>query len=119
MIAVFAIIIFLVSLIIGVSKYANRAAKENTARSDIQQISNILQDYFVNQGRYPASLAAVGNRLKDTFSRYSGGDLLDPWQNPYHYVTNSAYSYTLLSRGADGQMGSTAADADNICVSGK
>lgn len=119
MVAVFAIIIFLVSLIVGVSKYANRAAKENAARSELQRIANILQDYFVNQGRYPSSLSAVSNELSDALSRWSQGFPMDPWQNPYYYTNSSEYSYVLLSRGPDGHMGTAATDADNINASGK
>ena len=108
-----------VSLIVGVSKYANRAAKENAARSELQRIANILQDYFVNQGRYPSSLSAVSNELSDALSRWSQGFPMDPWQNPYYYTNSSEYSYVLLSRGPDGHMGTAATDADNINASGK
>jgi len=120
MIAVFAVILFLVSMVIGVSKYANRAARENAARGEIQQMANLLQDYFVNQGRYPATLAALGaTGLSDIFPEYSGGSVRDPWQNPYRYTTNSAHSYTLFSTGPDGTNGTPDLDADNIHVSGK
>lgn len=124
MIAVLAIIFFLVALLIGVSKYANRAAKENAARSDIQRIGNVLQDYFVERGRYPSSLRAVSNDLTETVTRWANDEPLDPWHNPYCYrpETNSegqCYSYTLFSCGKDGRAGSSNTDADNITVSGK
>lgn len=49
--------------------------RNNKAISDIASISKKIEDYFLEYGSYPDTLAEVGVT-----------DLTDPWGNPYEYL---------------------------------
>lgn len=48
--------------------------RRSQAIQDIQILQTLIQDFRLNSGHYPDTLAAVGN-----------ADRLDPWQRPYVY----------------------------------
>lgn len=111
-IVVIAVISILAGLLLGVSKYADRATKRARAKSDVEGIANRLSDYFVENGRFPASLKDITN-MTAALSYDTNGLPLDPWGNPYEYSISSAISYRLYSLGPD-----MTNDADNI-IAGK
>ena len=101
MLVVIAIIAIMAGMMVGVSKYANRAMKESSAHSEVERMANCLQDYFVNNGCFPNSLTEITNNLSSSFDFNTNNIPLDPWDNEYVY-TNSSLSYTLYSCGPDG-----------------
>ncbi|MCU7905925.1 MAG: type II secretion system protein GspG [Candidatus Thiodiazotropha sp. (ex Epidulcina cf. delphinae)] len=54
------------------AKYV-KDAKADRAIQEMRQIEIILQDYKLDRGRYPDSLAAIHSQMTD------------PWGNPYQY----------------------------------
>jgi general secretion pathway protein G len=101
------------------------AAKDATARSQIEMLGAALDAYRLDNGRYPSSsqgLDAVWNSptSEPRPRRWNGPYLrkaipLDPWGHPYLYKSPAEQSragYDLLSYGADGKPGGEADDAD-------
>ena len=117
LLSVLAVVSILLALIVGVAKYAENSADRARARTEIEKIQNALQDYMLENGRYPNTnefvSAVFTNSLPNGF-QFGAGGALDPWNHPYQYKTNSLLSYTLFSYGIDG----TNTRADDI-YSGK
>lgn len=103
------------------------AAKDTTARSQIEMLGAALDAYRLDNGSYPATeqgLAAlwreptVGARPRNWGGPYLRKDVpLDPWGNAYVYRSpgpESGTGYDLLSLGADGQPGGDGEGADII-----
>lgn len=101
------------------------AAKDATARSQIEMLGAALDAYRLDNGRYPSSgqaLDALWNAptADPRPSNWRGPYLrkavpLDPWGHPYLYKSPAEQSrggYDLLSYGADGKPGGPAGDAD-------
>ncbi|MBI3567532.1 MAG: type II secretion system major pseudopilin GspG [Gemmatimonadetes bacterium] len=101
------------------------AAKETTARSQIEMLGAALDAYRLDNGRYPTTeqgLAALWQAptTEPRPTNWRGPYLrkavpLDPWGNPYSYVApgvQSTTGYDLVSYGADGKPGGTGDDAD-------
>lgn len=101
------------------------AARDATARSQIEMLGAALDAYRLDNGRYPTSeqgLAALWTRpTRDPVPSNWRGPYLrkevpaDPWDRPYVYRvpgTESGTGYDLLSYGGDGQAGGTGDDAD-------
>lgn len=98
------------------------AAKETTAKSQIEILGAALDAYRLHVGRYPTTAEGLGA----LWSRPAGvaswrGPYLrkaapvDPWGNPYLYEspgTVNRESYDLLSLGADGRRGGEGENAD-------
>jgi general secretion pathway protein G len=100
------------------------AAKDATARSQIEMLGAALDAYQLDTGRYPGTdqgLAALWER-PDTgsTSTWRGPYLrkpvpLDPWRHPYAYAypgTQNPAGYDLLSRSPAGKPGGIGDDAD-------
>ena len=113
MLVVITIIAIMAGMMVGISKYANRAMRESSAHSEVERMANCLQDYFVNNGCFPNSLTKITNNLSSSFDFNNAGTPLDPWDNEYVY-TNSSLSYTLYSCGPDGLDGAITNNTDNI-----
>lgn len=101
------------------------AAKDATARSQIEMIGAALDAYRLDNGRYPSSgqgLDALWNAptADPRPSNWRGPYLRkavppDPWGHPYLYKSPAEQSragYDLSSYGADGKSGGPAGDAD-------
>lgn len=95
-------------------------AKVARAQSDIANLSTALEQFKLDLGRYPTSEegleALVNPPMEDEMERWKGPYLrkrtipLDPWRNPYVYVSpgiENPDSYDLESYGSDGQDGET------------
>lgn len=101
------------------------AAKDATARSQIEMFGAALDAYRLDNGRYPSTeqgLAALWRepatdpRPRNWRGPYLRKEVpLDPWQNPYVYRApgdaNPA-GYDLLTYGADGREGGEGEDGD-------
>ena len=101
------------------------AAKETTARAQIEMLGAALDAYRLDAGRYPTTQQGLealwtaptadprplgwrGPYLRKAVP-------LDPWGRAYEYRspgTASGMGFDLLSRGADGRDGGTGEDAD-------
>ncbi len=100
------------------------AAKEATARSQIEMLGSALDAFRLDNGRYPTTeegLAALweapaGGALPNWRGPYLRKPVpLDPWGHPYVYLSPGQVNpqgYDLLSYGADGQPGGDDENAD-------
>ena len=100
------------------------AAKDATAKSQIEMIGAGLDSYRLHNGSYPTSeqgLAALWEAPSiDPPANWRGPYLrkavpLDPWGNPYVYISPGEVNpngYDLISLGADGKLGGEGENAD-------
>ncbi len=101
------------------------AAKETTAKSQIEMLGAALDAYRLDNGRYPTTeqgLAALWQApaVEPRPASWRGPYLrkqvpLDPWGAAYAYRapgTQSTTGYDLLSYGADGKPGGDGENAD-------
>ena len=119
-------VIAMLAALVGPNVFRNvGAAKDATARSQIELLGAALDSYRLDNGRYPTTaqgLAAL--RVAPTTDpappNWRGPYLRkdvpnDPWGNPYVFlspgVTNPG-AYDLMSLGADGQPGGEGENAD-------
>jgi general secretion pathway protein G len=102
-------------------------ARVTTARTQIKQLEAALDFYRMDNGRYPTTDQGLDALVRppsiEPIPRnyrpegyLSGGKVpLDPWKNPYNYLSpgqNNPYAFDLWSYGADGKPGGTGTDAD-------
>jgi general secretion pathway protein G len=102
------------------------AAKQTTARSQIEMLTSALDAYRLDTGAYPSTqqgLAALWEiPTIDPPSNWRGPYLrkavpVDPWGRAYVYVSPGEVNPTgfdLLSYGADGKLGGEGEDADVV-----
>jgi general secretion pathway protein G len=64
--------------VVGYRGYVE-TAKVNIAINELTEMSIVISDYGLDNGKFPASLAVIGI---DT--------MLDPWGNPYQYLNIAA-----------------------------
>ena len=99
-------------------------AKKDLARPRMAIIENALRSYEFDCGRLPdeaeGGLDALLVAPAEVEEKWNGpylkeSQLLDPWGNPYIYISEGEYnpgSFDLVSYGADGQEGGEGDDAD-------
>jgi general secretion pathway protein G len=100
-------------------------AKDAAARSQMEMLGAALDAYRLDNGRYPATAQGLDalweeptaeprpNNWRGPYLRKAPP--LDPWGNPYLYVSPGEFNprgYDLLSLGADGAFGGEGDDAD-------
>jgi general secretion pathway protein G len=102
------------------------AAKDATARSQIEMLGAALDAYRLDNGKYPPTalgLDALNQKPADeSAANWRGPYLrkavpLDPWRHPYRYKAPGEVNptgYDLLSYGADGQPGGEGENADIV-----
>ncbi len=100
------------------------AAKDATAKSQIEMLGAALDAYRLDNGRYPSTeqgLAALWEKpTSDPPANWRSPYLrkpvpLDPWGRAYLYMSPGQVNpqgYDLLSYGADGKPGGDGEDAD-------
>ena len=121
---VMSILAILVTLVIGLGRYADTMAKRHKAVAELGQWHEALHRYYLfhNWGEYPVlppGITAVSNLLtfidcdaSETLTNRFSDHLttanihcLDPWGNAYQYVlgspTNAPQDYDLYSNGPD------------------
>lgn len=121
---VVVVVIAILASLVGPNIFQHVAtARETTARSQIEMLGAALDIYRLHVGRYPTSeegLAALWEKPASVPSSWRGPYLrksvpLDPWGNPYLYVSPGAAGtsgYELHSLGRDGREGGEGEDAD-------
>jgi len=84
-------------------------ASVQKARTDIQTIDSMVQQYYVDNRRYPTTQEGLA-ALRPYLRRISN----DPWNRPYVYAApgRDGQPYTIMSLGADGREGGSGKDAD-------
>jgi len=100
-----------------VPKFTNRSeqAREAAAKTEISSVDNALDQFEIDNGRYPSSeegIAALttqpGNCPNWKGPYLKRPVVLDPWGNPYIYRfpgTHNANGFDLLSLGPTGREG--------------
>ena len=96
MLTVMAIVCLLVTLALGITSHAQRAAREARARAELELIRNALQERMLKNGGYPPA-ADWTNAVRGWLP--GGFTFKDPWNNLYIYTNDTATSYSLYSRG--------------------
>lgn len=87
---------------VSIPKHLEKA-RVNKARADIQGIGVAIQSYYMNEGRYPASLPALSEGDDPYLER---GVPKDPWQGEYQYTfpgSHRPYRYDLQTTTPDGK----------------
>ena len=77
--------------------YSNKYIFPGQTLSEIQQISNTVDDFYSTYGKYPNSIDEIvkNNPIRNEWYK-------DSWGQPYHYkVSADGMSYTLISKGSD------------------
>lgn len=96
-------------------------SKVKAAKIQITSLTNALDLYFMDTGRYPSTAEGLGALMQPSGGAegwngpYLKGKTVpnDPWGHPYAYHAPGGNGpYEILSFGADGQEGGTGASAD-------
>ena len=95
------------------SSLARRLAKESQAKTDIEKLCTVLDEYRIRNGGYPgqpntAAFSALSeiHQLTNSAERIY---LTDPWGRAYRYQSANPFKYRIWS---EGQTVET--DADNV-----
>ena len=126
-ILVVVFIIGLLATIVGVNVIGRTdEAKITAAKTNLKQIEQALELYKLDNGRFPTTEQGLAALIQKPGTgpqprKYNPEGYLkqstvplDPWQNPYVYLSNGR-QYTLRSLGDDGETGGEgyAADLDS------
>ena len=90
-------------------------AKANLAKAQVQTLAEKVQQYEMDTGTLPDSLAAlVSSDAPGWLGPYAkDAELKDPWNHAFEYrVPGADQPFDLVSYGKDGQAGGTSVDAD-------
>ena len=108
LLVVIAVIAILAGLGFGAVQGALKSAKRAQARNDVNQIAAAVKSYLLEYGRLPEAgseiAALTGENPKGIIffeaknaagdppkNGLSGGELLDPWGNPYEFILDEDY----------------------------
>lgn len=118
------VILALLATVIGTNVVGKSDdAKQTKAKTDIAMIESLLDQFYLDLGRYPATeegLAVLFRRPDEDEAKWKGPYSKkpippDPWDNPYIYEcpgTHSGMPYEVSSLGKDGQEGGEGYDMD-------
>jgi general secretion pathway protein G len=125
LIELMVVMVILVLLAGGASLYVIRRIEDGRrarAISDIQTLESALQQYYVDNGRYPTTEEGLMALLEppSSASNWRGpyvklkNGLQDPWGNEYQYRQPGEHNpdFDLWSYGRDGVEGGEGPDAD-------
>lgn len=108
LLAVIAIVALLAALILGLAGNAQRTSARKRAEAEINQLQSFVDSYRTQYGKVPGNpananeaqhLAALSNALSE--ASHSLTNLLDPWDNPYHYFAASKQTCYIWSTAGD------------------
>ena len=115
------VILGLLAAVVGPVLYQRISpAKQSAAKSQIENFSTALDNYFVDVGSYPSTEQGLNAlRVAPTGASNWKGPYLkkdipnDPWGQPYQYKSpGRSGGYEIFSQGADGQPGGEEDKAD-------
>lgn len=99
LLAVVAIIAVLAGLSLGTMGYVNRKSAESRTRSEVAALSSAIENYKLEQGRYPGAETLVADLTGATGGKVyfelrasqtnDTGKLVDPYGDEYQYSTNA------------------------------
>ena len=99
------IIAILAGLILTIASIAGRKTDRAKAIKDMELIKNGLEEYRLAANTYVATNCDTSDpNFQAALKPYVATNIVytDPWGRPYHYISNSRFSYTLFSSGPDG-----------------
>ena len=109
LLVVILVIGILAGLGVGLSKIALQKNAMSKVTADLQQLSNALNDYRIDNNTYPQEKTI--EEVKELLEDYDNGiTYSDPWGNLYLYRSKTKFVYELISVGPDGEEGT----ADDI-----
>ncbi len=125
------IVIIIIGLIAGIVtpniiKRLDKA-KQNTAFAQIESLSQALDSFRLDTGRYPTTqegLMALVKKPAAKAEKWDGPYLKkelprDPWGNDYEYKSPGAHGdFDIISYGADGKEGGEKIDKDIVSWKG-
>jgi len=123
---VIVIIAMLGTFVAGPVMKKLKRAKSDLAKPRMALIENALKSFEFDCGRLPdeseGGLDALMTAPPELEEKWNGpylkkSQLLDPWGNPYVYVSEGQFnpgSFDLISYGADGQEGGEGENADVV-----
>jgi len=84
-------------------------AKEDVARTQVQELTHAVEAYRIRYGEYPQSLAALTQPGPDGKATLEPNALVDPWMRPYQYNPQGSHHPTtgkpdIWSGGKDGNL---------------
>jgi len=116
LLAVIAIIAILAGLSLATLGYVNRKGAESRARSEVAALSSAIENFKLEQGRYPAAEKLLAELTGTEGGKVyfevragqtnSAGNLVDPYGDEYLYSTNANINnrgfFDLYSKGGQG-----------------
>ncbi|HOP28475.1 MAG TPA: type II secretion system major pseudopilin GspG [Spirochaetota bacterium] len=108
---VIAILAILGAFAVNTFKGVIPSAKITAAKTDINNFSLSLEQYNLQNQRYPSSEEGLQKLVTDGYLK---SKLLDPWKNPYQYRYPGQFGDApeIWSYGADGVEGGEGDNAD-------
>lgn len=123
------VVIFIIGLLSTVVLFnvlgARTDAQVKTARTNVTQLSNALEQYSLDMYDYPTTQQGLEALVEEPADASSAGSYrkggyinkvpLDPWGRPFVYTRpaeRSERAYDLYSLGADGEPGGEEENAD-------
>jgi prepilin-type N-terminal cleavage/methylation domain-containing protein len=104
--AVFAIMAVIASLIAAAAIGARRKADSDAARSGVMYISNQIQSYLTKRGELPLNSGGAAATEVDIYTRLAEWNFavpakkqIDPWGNPYIIILYDDYGATFSITG--------------------
>jgi hypothetical protein len=98
--------------LLGIGGSAETWEALRAVRDDFVAIDQALRSYYLETSVLPRSLTELATNTEELEEE----PFMDPWERPYRYEAGlsggTAPNYTLLTMGADGQIGGRGADAD-------
>lgn len=107
------LVILAVLAALVIPKFTNRSqqARETAVKTDISTISNVINAFEIDTGKYPASLSELFTapaNVQNWRGPYLERVAKDPWNNEYVYRypgQHNPNSFDLYSMGPDGREG--------------
>jgi general secretion pathway protein G len=103
LLAVIAIVALLAALILGLAGNAQRSSARKRAEAEINQLQSFVDSYRTQYGKVPGKPGddetALSKALGD--AKHSLSNLLDPWDNSYHYYAASKQTCYIWSTAGD------------------
>ncbi|MEK7483320.1 MAG: type II secretion system major pseudopilin GspG [Planctomycetota bacterium] len=91
------------------------AARQTKAKVQIQQFTESLGFYFIDNHTYPSTsegLQKLAEKPAKKTNPYMDAIPVDPWSRPYEYRAPTQHKFDIISYGRDGTEGGEGEDMD-------